>query len=132
MLGDENLIRRIVYSLPERKYWNFLGIGFPCGVKWVDHTMGIYAGFDYPSVTPEMEAVIYDCAYLAGMAAATPLDGVVAAICQSGVGCPDALAAGLPAANSILRETFFKCIESSGLPDDVKKRVDIVIYIRDE
>ncbi|WP_172645598.1 hypothetical protein [Domibacillus tundrae] len=74
-------------------------------MNWIDHIVGIYAGFDYPNVTPEKQAVIYECAYLAGVAATTPLDGVVTA-CQNGVGCPDALSADLLAANSILRETF--------------------------
>jgi hypothetical protein len=114
LLGAETLIIRILHR-----------------VNWVKHRVGIYAGFDYPIVTNEKQAVIHDCAYHAGVAAATSLAGVVEA-CQSGVGCRDAIAAGLPAANSILRETFFKCIESSGLPDEVKKRVDIGIYLRDE
>ncbi|OES46520.1 hypothetical protein [Domibacillus iocasae] len=131
MPGAEIMIRRIVYSLPETKYLRVWGLRIPWGVNWVDHRVGIYAGFDYPSVTPENQALIYECASLAGLAAVAPLAKAVAA-CQSGVECPDAIADGLPAADSILRETFFKCIESSGLPNDVKKRVDIGIYIRDE
>lgn len=131
MLGDEILIKRIVYSLPEKKYWRFWGISILYRVDWVEHRVGIYAGLDYPIATPENEAVIDECASLAGMAAAASLTGVVAD-CQSGVRCADAIAAGLPAAYSILRETFFKCIDSSGLPDETKKQVDISIYLTDE
>lgn len=131
MLGDEILIKQIVYSLPEKKYWSFFGLRILYKVDWVDHKVGIYAGFDYSIVPPEHEAVIYECASHAGMAAATSLTGVVAD-CQSGVRCEDAIAASLTTANSILRETFFNCIESSGLPDESKKRLDISIHLRDE
>ena len=131
MLGDETLIKQIVYSLPEKKYWKFFGLKIPYRVDWVEHKVGIYAGFDYPVVTPENKAVIYECASLAVRAAEDSLTEVVAD-CQSGIRCADAIAAGLPAVNSILRETFFTCIESSGLPDEAKKGLDISIYLTDE
>ncbi|MGR5904275.1 hypothetical protein ACT7DQ_27450 [Bacillus cereus] len=126
MLGAKNLIRKITYSLPETKYCHGpFHTKYPCGFHWVNHTVGIYAEFTYPSVPPDQQAAIYACAYAAGVAAYPTLAGAVAS-CAAGPACIKAITLAIPVSNSILRETFFKCIrEASGLPNSVKGQCNI-------
>ncbi|WP_141534172.1 hypothetical protein [Bacillus cereus] len=94
----------------------------------VNKRIGVYAEFTYPSVPPDQQAVIYQCAYAAGVEALPTIEGAVATCATTGPICVATVTAAVGVANGILRDVFFKCIrEASGLPTHVKRQCNIGI-----
>jgi hypothetical protein len=125
--GFENLIKKYGYSTPQTKWCTAHGpfgssTKYPCGVEWIDHTVGVYATFTYPPVNRDQQAAIYACAHAANTAAYPYLAQAIAS-CAAGPACMVAFLAAIPIANEQGRAVFTKCIrEASGLPESVKQQ----------
>lgn len=124
MPGFENKITEYSYNEPySTKCKKSLPFGgwtwVPC-IQQRKRRTGVFVGFNYTHVPPEQQTALYHCAKIA-IDAATPT--IVAATWAT-------LAVALPAANGILRETFKKCVENSGLPPQVIRQTNIGIYKR--
>lgn len=137
MPGFENLIKRFVYSTTATKWCWIHGpwgskTKYPCGVDYIEHTFGLYAGFSYPSVTPAQQTQIYSCAYTAGLAAYTSMKPSIG-VCyvSAGIGCAPAVIANLPAANEVGRKVFYECLNRTDLPQSIKSQCTIGIYKKD-
>ncbi|MBL4968644.1 hypothetical protein [Bacillus halotolerans] len=131
MPGAENLIYKYVYSTPENIYCRSRWFGrYWCGLRWVEHTMGVFVGFTYPSVSEGDLAKIYSCAAEAGLAATPPIAAAVLACgVTGGTACVPAVAAAIPAANELLRAIFFYCLKDhTDLSDEVISQCEIGIY----
>ncbi|KJD43010.1 hypothetical protein [Paenibacillus terrae] len=130
MPGAENLLVKYVYSTPENIYCNSPLGRYWCGIRYSEHTMGVFAGFTYPRVSAGDQAKIYTCAIEAGIAATPPIALAIAG-CEitGGLACVEAVALAIPAANEILRTAFFRCLrEQQTLPEEIVSQCDIGIY----
>lgn len=122
MPGFENKITEYSYNEPystrcKQKLpfggWTWV----PC-IKQRKRITGVFVGFNYPHITPEQQIALYNCAN-AAINAAGPI--VLAATFAT-------LGVALTTANGILRETYKKCVENSGLPPQVINQTNIGIY----
>ncbi|WP_449376675.1 hypothetical protein [Bacillus safensis] len=130
MPGSENLLFKYVYSTPENIYCRTPFGRVWCGLKWVEHTIGVFAGFTYPSISAEDQTKIYNCAAAGGIAATPPITAAVAGCgVTAGTACFAAVAAAIPVANELLRSTFLYCLkEHTDLSDDIISQCEIGIY----
>ena len=104
-------------------------VPYPCfGMKLKEYE--VYAGFNYPSVTRAQQITIYSCASIAGEAAYSIVAAAVGSCVALNVACIGVIAASLPVANKVARETFRECLEKSGLPIEIINQCEIGVYDR--
>ncbi|MED3977163.1 hypothetical protein P4639_27815 [Priestia megaterium] len=137
MPGFENKIWGFKYDEPYSKtcykrvctMFGCTNIPYPC-FGMARKNFEILAGFNYPSVRPDQQTIIYGCADIAFKAAAAIVSAAVASCATLNPACVGIVAASVPAANAAGREAFYKCLNNSTLPKEIISQCKIGIYHR--
>ena len=104
-------------------------IPYPCfGMKTKKYE--ILIGFKYPSVTPQQQAIIYECATIATEVAANIIAAAAATCVALNAACIKIVAAAIAIANETAKATFRECLIKARIPNDIISKCKIGVYER--
>ncbi|MED3508014.1 hypothetical protein [Bacillus velezensis] len=137
MPGFENKIWGIKYNEPYSAMCykkvcvlgNCTKVPYPCpGMrkKYFD----VYIGYNYPSVSASEQLTIHGCAKVAIDTATPIVQGPAATCLTAGAACIPPVAKAVVIANKVCRETFFACLKTAKLPQEVINKCQIGVYTR--
>ncbi|PGC32147.1 hypothetical protein [Bacillus pseudomycoides] len=137
MPGVENKIWGTKYDEPYSTtcykrvcVWNACtDVPYPCfgmSRKYYD----IYIGYNYPSVSEAQQLTIHSCAKVAMDLAASIIGSAVASCAVINAACIGVVAESIAKANKLARETFFACLKTANLPEEIRSKCEIGVYDR--